>query len=84
MNRAKAVERSDPPQPPGSTRHLLVRLVREHVRPHLGRLLLAGLCMVLAAGSIASLAYLMEPVLDEIFLKKDRSLLIVVPIAVIG
>ena len=40
--------------------------------------------MALAAGSTAALAYLMEPVLDEIFLEKDRSLLIVVPVAVIG
>ena len=39
--------------------------------------------MVLAAGSTAALAYLMEPVLDEIFLEKDRTLLIVVPVAVI-
>ena len=78
------MERPDPSQPPGSTRQLLVRLVREHVRPHLGRLLLAGLCMVLAAGATAALAYLMEPVLDEIFLEKDRTLLVVVPAAVIG
>ncbi|MDE0049772.1 MAG: ABC transporter transmembrane domain-containing protein [Rhodospirillales bacterium] len=70
-------------QPPGSTRQLLVRLVREHVRPHLGRLVLAVFCMVLAAGATAALAYLMEPVLDEIFLEKDRTLLIVVPVAVI-
>ncbi len=80
---ANAVERPDPSQQPGSTRHLLVRLVRDHVRPHLGRLLLAGLCMAVAAGATAALAYLMEPVLDQIFLEKDRELLIVVPVAVI-
>ncbi|MDE0388855.1 MAG: ABC transporter transmembrane domain-containing protein [Rhodospirillales bacterium] len=78
------MERSDPPPRPGSTRHLLVRLVRDHVRPHVGRLVLAVLCMALAAGSTAALAYLMEPVLDQIFLEKDRTLLIVVPAAVIG
>ena len=80
---ANAVERPDPSQQPGSTRHLLVRLVRDHVRPHLGRLLLAGLCMAVAAGATAALAYLMEPVLDRIFLEKDRELLVIVPVAVI-
>ena len=40
--------------------------------------------MVLAAGATAALAYLMEPVLDEIFLEKDRTLLIVMPVAVIA
>ena len=58
--------------------------MRDHVRPHVGRLALAVLCMAFAAGSTAALAYLMEPVLDQIFLEKDRTLLIVVPIAVIG
>ena len=58
--------------------------MRDHVRPYLGRLALAVLGMALAAGSTAALAYLMEPVLDQIFLEKDRTLLIVVPIAVIG
>ena len=80
---ANAVERLDSPQRPDSTRHLLVRLVRDHVRPYLGRLLIAGLCMALAAGATAALAYLMEPVLDELFLKKDRTLLIVVPALVL-
>ena len=80
---ANAVERPDPPQRPASTRHLLVRLVRDHVRPYLGRLLIAGLCMAIAAGATAALAYLMEPVLDEIFLEKDRTLLIVVPVLVL-
>ena len=58
--------------------------MRDHVRPYVGRLLLAGLCMAFAAGATAALAYLMEPVLDEIFLKKDRTLLIVVPVAVVA
>ena len=49
----------------------------------MGRLLLAALCMALAAGATAALAYLMEPVLDQIFLEKDRTLLYVVPIVVI-
>ena len=48
----------------------MVRLVRDHVRPHVGRLVLAVLCMAFAAGSTAALAYLMEPVLDQIFLEK--------------
>jgi subfamily B ATP-binding cassette protein MsbA len=62
----------------------LVRLVRDHVRPYISRLLLAGLCMALAAGATAAMAYLMEPVLDEVFIEKDRDLLILVPLAVIG
>lgn len=57
--------------------------MRDHVRPYVGRLVLAVLCMALAAGSTAALAYLMEPVLDEIFIEKDRTLLVAIPAAVI-
>ena len=68
---------------PASTRDLVLRLVREHVRPHLPRLLLAMLCMAVAAGGTAALAYFMQPVMDDVFIKKDRDMLILVPVAVI-
>ncbi len=68
---------------PSSTRDLLVRLVREHVRPHLPRLGMAMLLMALVAGSTAALAYLMEPVMDDVFDKQDREMLIAVPIAIL-
>lgn len=74
---------ADSPKRPARTRTLLARLVREHVRPHLGRLLLAVLCMGVTAGATAALAYLMEPVLDEVFINRDREMLILVPIAVL-
>ena len=72
-----------PEAPPSSTRDLLVRLVREHVRPHLPRLGMAMLLMALVAGSTAALAYLMEPVMDDVFDKQDREMLIAVPIAIL-
>ncbi|MBJ26134.1 MAG: lipid A export permease/ATP-binding protein MsbA [Alphaproteobacteria bacterium] len=71
-------------QAPASTQQLLSRLLREFVKPYIGRLFLAGFCMAIAAGATAALAYLMEPVLDEVFINQDQSMLILVPIAVIG
>jgi subfamily B ATP-binding cassette protein MsbA len=72
-----------PEAPPASTRALLKRLLREEVRPYLPRLGLAMLCMAVAAGGTAALAYLMEPVLDEVFINKDRDMLVLIPIAVV-
>jgi subfamily B ATP-binding cassette protein MsbA len=63
---------------------LLKRLVVEHVRPYLGRLALAGLCMMVAAGATALLAQAMEPVLDDIFIAGDRTMLIAIPLAVLA
>ena len=69
--------------PPARTRALLMRLVREHVRPHVWRLVLAVFCMSVAAAATAGMAYLMDPVLDDVFIKQDRTMLYVVPIAVV-
>ena len=42
-------------QTPTSSWALLGRLLRDHVRPYLGRLALAGLCMIVAAATTALL-----------------------------
>lgn len=47
------------------------------------RLLVAMLCMMLVAAVIAATAYLVKPVLDEIFFKKDMRMLKLLPFAVI-
>jgi len=54
---------------------LIVRLAREFMRPHARHIALAALLMGLAAASTASRAWLMQPVLDRIFVGRDGSLL---------
>src|SRR5438552_11078823 len=54
---------------------LVVRLAREFMRPHARRIALAALLMGLAAASTAARAWLMQPVLDRIFVGRDGSLL---------
>jgi subfamily B ATP-binding cassette protein MsbA len=46
------------------------RLLADHVRPQLGRIVVALVCMAIVAASSAALAYLMEPVVNEIFVNK--------------
>jgi subfamily B ATP-binding cassette protein MsbA len=71
---------------PGSekTTALAGRLLREHVRPHWGRIVLAVIAMALAAGATAANAWLMEPVLDQVFVRRDRDMLLLIPLAVIA
>ncbi len=66
---------SAPPPAPQTSRVLLRRLMREHVRPYWPRFALAILMMALVAASTAALAELIRPVLDDVFTNKDRSLL---------
>ncbi len=58
-----------------STWTLVRRLVREGLRPHVGRLVLALFCMALVAGATALSAWLMDPVVNKIFVDKDMDLL---------
>ncbi|HEV2302176.1 MAG TPA: ABC transporter transmembrane domain-containing protein [Stellaceae bacterium] len=57
---------------------LVWRLGREFIRPHARRIAAAFLCMGLAAGATALRAWLMEPVLDRIFVARDGSLLLLI------
>jgi len=52
------------------TRELLGRLVRESVRPYTGWIVLALVCMALVAGATAASAYLMEPIVNEVFIAR--------------
>jgi subfamily B ATP-binding cassette protein MsbA len=54
---------------------LVWRLARDFMRPHTLPVVLAFLLMGLAAGSTAVRAWLMQPVLDRIFVGRDASLL---------
>jgi subfamily B ATP-binding cassette protein MsbA len=62
---------------------LLRRLARDFLRPHAGRMLLAVAAMGVMAGATAGNAWLMEPMLDRVFVKHDEFLLWVIPVAVI-
>jgi subfamily B ATP-binding cassette protein MsbA len=53
-------------------------LARDFMRPHVRRILFAFLLMGLAAASTAGRAWLMEPVLDRIFVAREGSLLLLI------
>jgi len=62
---------------------LLRRLVGVYVRPYFGRLSLAVICMAATAAMTAANAWLMQPMLDDVFLKRDAEMLMLVPLAII-
>src|SRR6516225_6783736 len=62
----------------GRSAALVWRLARDFMRPHGKRVVLAFLLMGLAAGSTAGRAWLMQPVLDRIFVAHEASLLLLI------
>jgi subfamily B ATP-binding cassette protein MsbA len=61
-----------------STAALVRRLVRDFVRHHTGKIVLAFVCMGVGAGSTALRAWLTQPMLDRIFVGREASLLLVI------
>jgi len=53
------------------------------VRPHIPKFIFATLCMLAVGGTTAILAALVKPVLDDIFINKDASMLKLIPLAIV-
>ncbi len=66
-----------------STRHLLARLWRDHISNYKGRLAGSVACMIVVAVATASIAYVMKPVIDEIFVARNRDMLVAVSVAIL-
>ncbi|MBU6506371.1 MAG: ATP-binding cassette domain-containing protein [Alphaproteobacteria bacterium] len=58
-------------------------MIRQFVRPYFGRLAIALVCMGLMAAATATNAWLMQPMLDRVFVAHDATLLLVIPAVVI-
>ncbi|MAH78517.1 MAG: ABC transporter permease [Rickettsiales bacterium] len=66
-----------------STKYLLKRLIKNYVKKHFKKLFLALFCMIIVSAATAIHAWMMQPVLDDIFLNKNASMLLILPIAVL-
>ena len=58
-----------------STRDLMTRLWHENITHYKGWLIMSVACMALVAACTAFMAHMMEPIIDDIFVKQDRSML---------
>ncbi len=67
-----------------STVALMRRLARESIRPYLWWIVAAFVCMGLVAATTGMSAWLMEPVINKVFVEKDKLLLVPIAIAVLA
>lgn len=58
------------------------RRLLKYLRPYMGKLIIAGACMLGVAILTASLAYLVKPALDDIFFEKNLNMLVLIPVVV--
>lgn len=69
---------------PAATKALIGRLYRSHIKYHLSKLSFAAGCMAVVAAATAANAWMMEPVLDKVFLERNETMLLMVPLAVLS
>ena len=62
---------------------ILKRLYKDYTKRHLKKILLALLLSVAVAGSTSAIAYLLDPAIKQIFIKKDQTLIIIIPILIV-
>ncbi len=62
----------------------MLRLLREYVRPHAGRLIWAAVFMALVAATTGLNAWLLEPAIDKVFVEQVPGMLIWVPLVLVA
>jgi subfamily B ATP-binding cassette protein MsbA len=67
-----------------STSSLLGRLGSAYIRPYVGHIVLAIFFMVIVAAAQGMSAWLMKPIIDDVFIAKDRDMLKLVSLAVLA
>ncbi|MCF8109888.1 MAG: ABC transporter ATP-binding protein/permease [Desulfobacteraceae bacterium] len=58
--------------------------ILEYIRESWGKLAVAMFCMVVVSATTAATAFIVKPVLDDIFIKKDERMLFLLPLAVMA
>ena len=62
---------------------VLKRLYKDYTRKYLTKILLALIFSIILAGSTSSIAYLLDPAIEKIFLNKDKTLIYIIPFFII-
>ena len=62
---------------------ILKRLYKDYTKKHLKKIIFALLLSVAVAASTSSIAYLLDPAIKEIFIKKDQTMLLIIPILIV-
>ena len=66
-----------------SNLEILKRLYKDYTKKYLNKIFLAVFFSILVAGSTSATAWLLDPAIDKIFINKDQSLLLVIPLLII-
>ncbi len=62
---------------------ILKRLYKDYTRKFLNRIIIAFILSLILAGSTSSIAYLLDPAIEKIFLNRDKTLIYLIPFLIV-
>jgi len=66
-----------------NNKQILGRLYNDYTKKFLGKITIAAFFSILVAGSTSSIAWLLDPAIEKIFVQKDQTLILIIPILII-
>ncbi len=62
---------------------ILIRLYKDYTKKYLNKIFIALIFAIILAGSTSSIAYLLDPAIEKIFINKDTTLIILIPFLIV-
>ncbi len=62
---------------------ILKRLYKDYTKKYLNKIILSSIFSIIVAGSTSAIAWLLDPAIKKIFIEKDQSLLLLIPLLII-
>ncbi len=59
------------------------RLYKDYTKKYLDKIILSAFLSILVAGSTSAIAWLLDPAIKKIFIEKDQSLIVIIPLMII-
>ena len=63
--------------------NIFKRLYKDYTGKFIGKILLAVFFSIIVAASTSATAWLLDPAIEKIFINKDQTLIILIPLAII-
>ena len=64
-------------------KEIFKRLYKDYTKKHLRIIILSAIFSILIAGSTSAIAWLLDPAIKKIFIEKDQSLILVIPVLIV-
>ena len=66
-----------------SNKHAILRLYQDYTKRFLGKIIVSFFLSLIVAASTSAIAWLLDPAIKKLFIEKDQTLILIIPLAII-